>query len=118
MLFMSPQHVETMNELLAASEEVKEAAAALDRDYVILYELSNGRAGVTEYWSLSFAGGEVRFGLEAVADPDVKLVGDWYRMVTASRLGREGEHVDPGVAVAFEAAGRVATVPVDWPDPV
>jgi hypothetical protein len=126
MLFMSAEHVATMNDLLAASAEVAAATQALDRQYLIVYELD--RDGRLERWSVTLGPGELRFGLGEAGQPDLRLTGDWRRAVAASRLAREGQASDPGLAMEGDigvlerlapilaAAQSVATVAVEWPD--
>ncbi|MEU9886717.1 hypothetical protein [Sphaerisporangium sp. NPDC051011] len=127
-LFMSAEHVEAINERLAASPAVAEATATLSRSYDLAYELSGGPDGETVHWSVHLGRDGVRFSLEAPPSADLTFVGDHIRMVRASRAARAGKDLDPGVEVigdmiVFEqvagvmaAAQREATVPVRWPE--
>lgn len=68
-VFMSDEHVERMNELLAQDAEVMAECRALDRDYVIAYALADGPKG-TVYWvfHLQRAAG-ASFSLDPPIDP-------------------------------------------------
>ncbi|RII20474.1 hypothetical protein DSC45_04540 [Streptomyces sp. YIM 130001] len=125
--FMSPEHVRQMNRLLGASADVAAACAALDRDYVLTYELSDGPHG-TEHWVMRFDRRlGVSFSLESPPASDVTYVGDWSAVVRAAGAAREGVALDPAIRVrgdssvlahvadAFTAAQTVATVPVEFP---
>ena len=125
--FMSPEHVRQMNRLLGASADVAAACAALDRDYVLAYELKDGPHG-TAHWVLRFDRSlGASFSLEPPVSSDVTYVGDWSAMVRAAWAAREGVALDPEVQVrgdssalasiadAFTAAQTVATVPVEFP---
>jgi hypothetical protein len=90
-LFMSGDHVAAMNAELTASTAVRRAAARLVRDYVIVYELTDGPDGRTEYWQLRLGPGGVAFALAPAADADVRLCGNWRRAVAAARASREAE---------------------------
>jgi hypothetical protein len=125
--FMSAEHVAAMNVTLADSAEVREASSALERTYTMAYVLSDGREGRDEYWLMSLGPDGVHFALDHKPDASVIFRGDWRTMVEASKAGREGRQVDPGVTVegdagvldavatVFATAQRVATLEVDWP---
>ncbi|MFD9949895.1 hypothetical protein ACFWYW_29585 [Nonomuraea sp. NPDC059023] len=127
-VYMSHEHIEQMNDLLARSDEVAAACAELDRDYVIAYELGDGPGG-TVFWVLSFdriTG--ARFSLDEPAHADVTFAGDWRRLVRAGQAHRQGTEVDPAVEVrgdpgvldavspAMAVARRAATVDVEFPE--
>ncbi|WP_134669484.1 MULTISPECIES: hypothetical protein [unclassified Amycolatopsis] len=127
-MFMSPEHVARMNELLAASAEVRAACADLDRDCEIAYELSDGPSG-TVHWVLRFDRGlGARFSLEPSPRADITYFGDWADVIRTSRAAHAGEPVEENltesgdasvlerVAHAYATARRVATVPVEFPD--
>lgn len=128
-VFMSPEHVRAMNEILAESSAVRAACAELDHDYAMCYELHDGPGGRTVYWAMTFGPDTgVRMSLEKPDRADLTYVGDWARLVRASAAQRRGERHDPDVAVhgdpeipgkvaaAFTAAQRVATIDVVFPD--
>jgi hypothetical protein len=126
LLFMSPEHVAVMNEMLSEDEQVRQACSELDRPVTIAYELADGPDASAVHWSMTFAD-TVRFGLAPI-EADILFVGDWARMVRATRAGRDGDALDPGlevvgdyagfeaVAPVFAIAKRVATLPVEFPD--
>lgn len=126
MLFMSPEHVATMNELLDASAEVRAACSVLPQPRVMAYALEDGPDRRTVHWAMSFHD-TVRFSLDPAAEPDVLLRGDWRRMMRASEVNRRGETADPGVTVegnvgvlaeigpVLELARSVATLDVEFP---
>ncbi|MFD4640034.1 hypothetical protein ACFWN2_22160 [Lentzea sp. NPDC058436] len=129
-VFMSQQHVDLMNEILAADEESRAECAKLDRAHWMVYELEDGDRVV--WWTVEFDPGRgVRFGLRPPpADaPALLYRGDHRAVVEATRQGkREGggdappvtTHGDPEVlttiAPAFAAARRAATIPSEFPD--
>ena len=126
--FMSPAHVDRMNELLAASQEVAGACAGLDRDYVVAYELTDGPGG-TVHWVLRFDRVDgARFSLAPPPYPDLTYVGDWASTIRGARAVRDGTGDEPWletrgdpsviehVAVAYATAQRTATVEVEFPD--
>ena len=125
--FMSPQHVDVMNRLLEASEDVRAACAQLPEPVAMVQRLSDGPDGQPVAYALTF-GPTVRFSLEDVAKPDIVVVGDWRQMIRAARAKQEGRVEDPGLTVQhghaalerigplFALAGSVATVPVELPD--
>jgi hypothetical protein len=126
MLFMSQEHVDAMNALLADSEVVRDACRQLSRPRTIGYLLHDGPDGGPVHWRMSFAD-TVRFDLQQ-GETDVLFAGDWAQMIRASRANREQQSVDPGLVVegepavleevgpALDTARSVATVPVDFPE--
>lgn len=127
MLFMSAEHVATMNSLLAASAAVQRACRALAWPRVVRYDLADGPRGEPVHWTMTFDD-SVQFSLEGSAAPDLVFVGDWKQMIRASKASRSGEAADPGVCLqgdaqvlleitpAMEVARTVATVPVQFPE--
>jgi hypothetical protein len=123
MEFMSQEHVDAMNDLLQASQQVKDICAGLPEERVLAYLLSDGPGGGTVHWTMVFAD-TVRFSLQQHPSPDVTLVGDWSRTIRAAKASRAGEPADPGVALtgdptvmtvigpAFATAQAAATLPV------
>lgn len=126
MLFMSPEHVAAMNELLDTSAEVRAACSAIPQARVIAYALEDGPDGRTVDWTVSFDG-TVRFSLDPATNPDVVLRGDWGKLMRTSAANRRGESADPGVTVegdvsvladvgpVLDLARSVATLDVDFP---
>lgn len=126
--FMSREHVQQMNRLLEESSEVAAACRALERDYVVAYELSDGPDGAV-FWVMRFDRRTgVKFSLAPPQDADVTYVGDWAEAIQAGRAAREGRSFEPSmqlrgdtsvlatVADAYAAAQQAATVPVQFPD--
>ncbi len=126
--FMSYTHVFVMNRLLAANDESKSAAAALDRSYVMAYELTNGPDGETVWWHLRFdPQSGMSFSLAAPESADVTFKADYTATIDAMKALRDGEggapefdvSGDEGVleatAEAFAAGQRAATVPTLFP---
>ena len=129
LIFMSPGHIDRMNELLGDSAEVAAACARLDRDYAIAYKLSDGPGG-TVYWTLRFdreAGAS--FSLEPPVHADLTHVCGWAEAIRRSRAAREGDQAaepvletrgDPSVtervAEAYSVAQSVATIPTVFPE--
>jgi hypothetical protein len=125
---MSPEHVSTMNELLAGSAAVKAAASALDREYVLEYQLTGSPSGGITYWSMRFSPSGVAFHLSPAANVDLLFSGDWSVAIAEARASREGRVADSEIPMTgdpaaleaitpvFAAAAAVGTVPVDWPD--
>lgn len=112
MEFMSQQHVEAMNELLADSAQVSAAARKLPREYVLAYELTDGPAdGATVHWQLRFGSGGTTFALTAAPDADVRLRGDWRVALTAmAHTRRSGEPVDDGLVTEGDIESLMAAV--------
>ena len=127
MLFMSPEHVAAMNDLLDHSAEVRTACSVLRQPRVLAYELSNGPDGRTVHWTVTFDR-TVHFSLEPSEQPDVLMRGDWAQMIRATTAGRRGESADPGVSVSgdvqvleevgpvLELGRSVATLDVEFPE--
>ncbi|WP_224388330.1 hypothetical protein [Pseudonocardia sp. ICBG1293] len=129
-VFMSGEHVVRMNDLLRRSPDVREACAALDRDYTIAYELHDAPDGGTVYWVLAFERGTgARFSLEPSGTADLTYVGGWRAAIRAARAARAGRtsdedpfelRGDPSVpariAGAYRVAQRVATIGTELPD--
>lgn len=129
MEFMSQQHIDAMNELLAGSDEVKTAGRTLARDYVLAWELSGGPdGGATVYWQLRFGPEGTAFTLTPADDADLRYVGDWRAALTTMARARDGETVqqpwkvegDEGAVMAavgeqFAVSQKVATLPATFP---
>ncbi|GAA3568023.1 hypothetical protein GCM10022222_59910 [Amycolatopsis ultiminotia] len=130
MEFMSQEHIDAMNGLLAGSAEVSAAARELPREYVLAYELTDGPAdGATVHWQLRFATDGPTFALTPAPDADVLLRGDWREVVTAAARSRRGEEpVEDGlrtdgdiesfmaaVGELFAVARKVATLETTFP---
>ena len=130
--FMSQTHVFTMNRLLAADKATREAAAKLDRTYVMAYELTNSLRGGTEWWQVIFDPKTgVTFSLEApTTEPDLKFSGDYAEYIRFMKKlsAREAKEEDQPVttsgnaemmtivAETFAAAGKAATIKSKMPD--
>jgi hypothetical protein len=124
---MSQEHVDAMNALLQDAAVVQEACADLGGRCTLTYDLADGPAGETVHWTVELDH-TVRFSLARPADPDVVLVGDWARMIRATREAGQGAQLDPGLSVAgdlelvarvgavLEVARAVGAIPVDFPD--
>jgi hypothetical protein len=127
MQFMSAEHVDAMNALLADAPEVRAACSELTRPYVVAYRLADGPDRQTVHWTVTFDA-TVRFALSEHPTPDVVMVGDWRDMILASSAGRRGASHEPSVTLegdpdvltltdpALEAARTIATVEVDFPN--
>lgn len=128
-VFMSQQHVDTMNDILAKDADSRAECAKLDRSYWMVYELDD--AGDTAWWSVEFSPTTgVRFSLQPpdTDAPDLLYRGDYRAVVKATQRLKQGgggelpvsTHGDPGamaiIGPAFAAAGRVATIPSEFPD--
>jgi hypothetical protein len=128
MLFMSVEHIAAMNDLLAGSPAVKAAAANLDRDYSMEYQLTDSPTGSMAYWVMRFGPDGVEFSLTPSASPDVVFRGTWRAAIAEARAAREGGEADAGIemsgdpavleiiAPVFAAAQQVATMQVSWPE--
>jgi hypothetical protein len=122
LLFMSMEHVDLMNRLLADDAASLEACAALARRYTLAYELS--RDGGTVWWTMEFDPKTgVRFGLVAPEQPaDLTFHGGYRAMLDATARTKAGEQVPmpltPSgdlkvmevVGAAFAAARSKATI--------
>lgn len=128
-IFMSQQHVDIMNRILATDADSHAECAKLDRSYWMVYELQD--ADSTVWWSVEFSpSAGVRFSLlpPDTDAPDLLYRGDYREMVKATQRAKQGQggeepvttHGDPGVLTiigpAFAAAGRVATIPSEFPE--
>lgn len=128
-LFMSTQHVEIMNGLLAEDADSKSECAKLDRRYWMVYELADAER--TVWWSVAFDPAlGVRFSLTppASGEPLILYRGDFRAVVKATQRLKQGgdaalpvtTHGDPQVLTiigpAFAAAGRAATIASEFPD--
>ncbi len=128
LLFMSPQHVARMNEILAHDGPTRRACAELEQDMLLAYELSDGED--TIWWTMAFRRDEgVRFGLDAPARAvDLTLRGEYRAMLDFMRLSKSGQaaeepvssHGDPEVLTiigpAFAAAQAAATLDTVIPE--
>lgn len=126
---MSPEHVELMNRLLAGDSASREAAAGLDRTYVIAYRLTNGPGGETVWWQMRFDPTHgMRFELREPPGPaDLTLEGDWaaaMHMMREAKAGRPAENrlravgdakVLEVVGPTFAAGQKAATVDTTFP---
>lgn len=123
LVFMSPEHVARMNELLAADPESKAECARLDRRWDMAYELSHGEQ--TIWWTMSFDPARgVSFSLQPPPLPaGILLRGDYRAMMEFMRGLKAGEPQgaepvtlsgDPDgmniIGPAYQAAGRAATL--------
>ncbi|MFD2470383.1 hypothetical protein [Amycolatopsis silviterrae] len=126
--FMSPAHVDRMNQLLAASAEVRAAAAELGGTYTMTYQLDGAPSG-TEYWTTVSGPAGLRFELTAPPVPDVLVQADWTATMRALHAQQDGVEAppvgekttgDPALAERLEhvlALGRqVATIKSRLPD--
>ncbi|WP_068800738.1 hypothetical protein [Pseudonocardia sp. HH130630-07] len=127
---MSPEHVTAMNALLRDDPTVRAACARVPGRRVLAYRLADGPGGRDVHWTVTVGGtgGTVRFGLDEVPDPDVLVVGEWPRMIRATRASRDGVEQDPGctaegdtavlaeIGEALAVARAVATLPVEFPE--
>lgn len=126
-IFMSPEHVARMNEILAGDAASKASCSALDREYLLTYELAHGSD--TVYWTMHFDPGiGIHFSLAPPArTPDLAFRGDYAESIRASAAAKAGRDVgmpwqmygDPAafeaIAEPFAAARRVATVDTQMP---
>ncbi|MDM4769946.1 hypothetical protein [Solimonas sp. SE-A11] len=123
LVFMSPEHVARMNELLAADRVSQDECARLDRHWDMDYELAHGER--TVWWTMSVDSVPgVSFSLEPPAQPaGILLKGDYRAMMEFMRRSKAGE--TPGsepvtlsgepegmkiIDAAFQAASRAATL--------
>ena len=126
MRFMSAEHVEAMNEVLLEAPTVRQACARLGRPRVLSYLLTGGPDGEAVHWTICFDH-TIRFLLEEARSPDVRLVGDWKRMIGAVGDSRTGTKTDPGLSMegdvtvlaeieaVLEVGRSVATIQVEVP---
>jgi hypothetical protein len=128
--FMSADHVEAMNTLLAGSAEVTAAAKDLPREYVLAYALTDGPDdGETVHWQMRFSPSGTAFALTPATDADLVLRGDWRTALTAFAASKGGETVaDAGlsaegdyesfmtaVGAQFAVALKVAAIRTEFP---
>jgi len=127
LIFMSPEHVARMNELLAESASVRDACAELDRDYEIAGELRDGPEG-TVHWVIRL---DRKYGASMSLDPpraaDLTYLGDWSTTIREAKAAREGRRSGPiydlrgdpttmtRVSKAYAAAQAVATIRTEFP---
>lgn len=94
-LFMSAEHVEAMNRLLATDDESKAQCALLSRPYWLVHELDD--VGRTVWWTLELNPRDgMRFSL--VPPPidvqaDIVMRGSYTAVVEATRRRKAGEEV-------------------------
>jgi ubiquinone biosynthesis protein UbiJ len=127
LLFMSQEHVDVMNALLQDAPTVEAACAALGGPRTLTYDLAGGPDGGAVTWTMRLDR-TVQFSLDRADDADVVFSGDWTRMIQATKGGRSGEAVDPGLTVSgdlqlvaqvgavLDVARQVAAVPVTFPE--
>jgi hypothetical protein len=127
LVFMSPEHVARMNQILAADAGSHAACAALGRRWDMVYELSHGAQ--TVWWTMRFDPVEgVSFHLEAPTRPaDILLRGEYRAMMQWMRSSRAGskepepviQSGDPEgmniIGPAYQAAAKVATLSTEIP---
>jgi hypothetical protein len=89
--FMSQEHVDEMNALIAGSLQVRKAATELGTDRVLAFELADGPDGDTVWWLLDVGPSGFQFRLgEPTTQPDVVIRADFTAMIRAVRAEREG----------------------------
>lgn len=127
MEFMSQEHVDEMNRLLALDPEIKAQSATLTRDYRLLYRLRRGPGGDPVYWTMTFTPSGVTYSLEEIDNADLTLRADWGQTIESSKAAKEGrtlEHDvtaegDPdmltAVGAVFARARQVADIEVTFP---
>lgn len=123
LVFMSPEHVVRMNELLAVDSASKAACAALGRRWDMVYELRHGAETVC--WTMSFDPFDgVSFALEPPPrTADILFRGEYRAMLDWMRKHKAGlesgpepvtQSGDPDgmhiIGPAYQAAGRAATL--------
>ena len=127
---MSLTHVSLMNRKLTSSKAVQAEAAKLDRRYLLVYDLAQGKR--THWWQLSFDPAEgVTFSLEEpTQEPDLLLQGDYVEYIRFMKMMAAGEAEEADqpltmigdekfmekVKAAFEESRKAATVPIKFPD--
>jgi hypothetical protein len=127
MEFMSPEHVDAVNAIVAEDQSVRAACARLPRPRVVAYRLTNGPDGADVHWTASFADTLVLSLTEAPAS-DVQIHGEWADMIRSARANREGQATNPDLTIGgdhsvlgeigpiMELARPFATLPVEFPD--
>jgi len=129
LLFMSQQHVNLMNQRLAADSASLQICKGFDRAYQVAYELD--RDGATVWWTMEFdpASG-VRFSLQPPRQDDslVLLKGSYRVVVDVSRRTKAGETIQMPLAAsgnlgvfeivksAFAAAQKAAAIDTEFPE--
>jgi hypothetical protein len=122
-LFMSQEHVAIMNERMAASTEVRQLLATLDRPLALAFELTAGPEGKTVHWALVLAD-TASFSLQPHPSADVTMRGDWTSMIQQT-LGQSPRseitptgnlELLPKIMELLEAIRPYGTVPVELPD--
>jgi hypothetical protein len=126
--FMSPEHVDAMNGLLAASDEIAEACSDLDRAYTLHYHLTGAPGGTEAHWTMTFDSAGVRFGLDRPSSADLVVESDYGEMIRSTietRAGKQPTKQPPmtgdlgvleKIGPAFAVARSVATIDVEFPD--
>jgi len=128
-IFMSPEHVSVMNARLAASGETKQACAALEKDGVLAFRLTDEDTGETIWWQMRFSRTEgASFALQQPDSPaDLTLSCGYWAMVEGMKAQQAGRSTGPDmesvgddslmtrIAAAFAAARTAATIPIEWP---
>lgn len=128
-MFMSAEHVRRMNALLAASDGVRQACAALPRDVTLGYRLDDEASGGVHWWQMHFSRRDgVHFALQPDAPADVRFDGGYWAMLDNMAAQREGKapsapqpqavgdaSVIELVMPAFTAAQDAARIPVRMP---
>ncbi len=111
--FMSPEHVEAMNQALATSSAIAEACRELDRTGTVHYRLSDGPNGEV-HWTTKVTPAGIAFGLGKPARADVVIESDYAAMVRAARAARVGRFESdvetPSVTGDLEFAAAIAPV--------
>jgi len=108
-IFMSSEHVRQMNDLLAASAEVRSACAKLQKDQVVAYQLTDEEGGAEVWWQMrvSPAAG-LSLVLGQPAEPtDLTIRCGYWAMLEAAARGRDGSDAPP---LAFTTVGDPGTL--------
>lgn len=128
MIFMSPEHVAHMNELLSVDASSKAACATLDRRWDMVYELSAGAE--TVWWTMRFDPVDgVSFNLQPPTQPaDVLFRGEHRAVLDTMRRIKAGEKDlqlpltqlgDPNafavIGAAYQAAHAAAAIHTEIP---
>lgn len=128
-MFMSAEHVEAMNRLLAVDAGSLAECAKLPRPYWFVHELDD--QGRVVWWTLEFNPDQgARFSLAPPPEgvrADILMRGSYGEVVEATRRGKAGEKLpypakmegnpqDMGIfGPALEAARRAATLETRFP---
>jgi hypothetical protein len=128
LIFMSPEHVARMNEVLANDSASKAACAALGRRWDMAYELNHGAQKI--WWTMTFDPARgVSFALQPPSRAaDILYRGEYRAMLDWMRNHKAGRSQGPepviksgdpeGTSIidaAFQAAGRAATFDTEIP---